>query len=114
MLKSIVFLIFSISSTWAFNVDKTDIQAMLKSMQSNGILNEQQVKDADTKLQQMSDNEWDQIKDKGRSIASEYKEKNIKVSNSAPSAAKNINVESQDFKNIQDQVYQILKNRKTK
>lgn len=112
MLKIVIITILSITSSFAFDVNKSDIQTMLKSMQANGVLNEQQVKDADTKLQQLSDNEWDQIKDSGRSIASEYKKKNPNVSNSAPSAAQNINFQSDDFKNIQEQVYQIMKNKK--
>jgi hypothetical protein len=112
MLKSLVIISLSITTTYAFNIEKSDVKTMLESMKSNGVLNEQQVKDADAKLQQMSDNEWDQIKDSGRSIASEYQEKNKKVKNSAPSAAQNIDFNSQDFKKIQDQVHQIMKNRK--
>jgi hypothetical protein len=108
MHKVLVIFFLLINSTFAFDVNKNDVEQMLKSMQQSGVINEQQAKEASKKLKNLSDNEWDQIKDKGRTIASEYKEKNKNVENSAPSAAQNIDFNSNEFKNIQKQVQEAM------
>lgn len=99
--------------TFAFEVNKGDVQKMLNSMKQSGVINEAQAIEASKKLQNLSDNEWDQIKDKGRSIASEYKANNPKIENSAPAAANSIDFNSKEFKNIQKQVQDAMGGRVT-
>ncbi len=99
-----------VSSTFAFNIEKNDVQSMIKQMKAQGLLSEKQMKDAQKKLSNMDTKDWKNLKDKGREIASEHQSNNPSVSNSVDSAANNIDFDSAQFKDIQSKVKEAMGN----
>ncbi len=75
MIKSLLFFILILPCTMAMEVNKSEVENMLKSMQASGAITEQQAVEASKELKTLSDNEWNSIKSKGAVIASEHRKK---------------------------------------
>ncbi|WP_127717084.1 hypothetical protein [Halobacteriovorax sp. HLS] len=110
MIKLLVALVLSIQLSWAAEIDKSEVESMLRSMQASGILTDQQVVEASTKLKGLSDKEWDSIKDRGAVIAKKHKQtySPSKGQTNLRSPAQKMDLNSDEFLKIQQQVKEIM------
>ena len=102
-------LLLSFSSL-AEDINKTQVEAMLKSMVAQGIIPQKEADRAKEKLLKMSDKEWQGINEQAQVMAERYKDKDVEVELSAPGALKNIDFDGEMFKNVQKTVRQQMEN----
>lgn len=94
-------------SVSANGVDRNATASMIDKMVAKGMLSPEDARAAKSKLSAMPDQEWNQLSELGRKLASEQL-KNKQVSLDVDSAAQNIDFDSKKFKDIQSQVKNIM------
>lgn len=107
-MKYIILLFLINFSVPAMNVQKQDVEKMLEQMVANGIMSKEEALEAKRKLDSMPQSQWNEINEKGRSIASKHENPNVDLS--VDSAAKSIDFESDEFKNIQNSLKKTFTN----
>ncbi len=100
------FILFSLN-TVAIGIDRNTTVSMIDKMVAKGIISKEEADRAKYKLQAMPDQQWGELKDLGRKIAAQQV-KNGNVSLDVDSAAKNIDFDSKQFKDIQKQVKDVM------
>ncbi|MGI4992374.1 hypothetical protein ACRXCV_07085 [Halobacteriovorax sp. GFR7] len=96
-------------STFVFaeQIDRNTTVSMIDQMVARGIIGKHEAEQAKSKLAAMPDQEWSQLSELGRKLASQQVA-NGNVDLSVDSAAQNIDFNSKQFKNIQSQVKSIM------
>ncbi|AYF44140.1 hypothetical protein BALOs_1133 [Halobacteriovorax sp. BALOs_7] len=94
-------------SLQASGVDRNMTASMIDKMVAKGIIGPEEANNAKSKLAAMPDQEWNQLSDLGRKLASKQMN-NKNVDFDVESAAKNIDFDSKQFKDIQSQVKSIM------
>ncbi|MFG1501500.1 hypothetical protein ABMA70_14935 [Halobacteriovorax sp. XZX-3] len=94
---------------YAQQIDRNATVSMIDQMVARGIIGKDEAEQAKSKLVAMPDQEWNQLSELGRKLASQQTT-NTNTELTVDSAAQNIDFNSKQFKNIQSQVKDIMGN----
>ncbi|EPZ49496.1 hypothetical protein M902_1095 [Bacteriovorax sp. BAL6_X] len=92
---------------FAGEIDRNTTASMIDQMVARGIIGKHEAEQAKSKLTAMPDQEWGQLSELGRKLASQQIA-NGNVDLSVDSAAHNIDFNSKQFKDIQSKVKSIM------
>lgn len=111
-MKRKLFLLISIcfftQASFTQEVGADDIKKMLNDFKSKGILNEEQANEAMGKLQKITPEQWEQIRQQASQMDASGKVKNVNVSNDVDTAAGMIDTNSDEFKETMQRMRSIL------
>jgi DNA-binding MarR family transcriptional regulator len=107
----IVALMFSLSS-FSQEVDQAAVNKMLQQFQAKGILNAEQAQDARNKLQQITPEQWGQIRKQAEQMKAEGRVPAANTANDVDAAAQMLDPNSPEFKQTMDKLKGILEKNK--
>lgn len=107
-----LFLTFSLSlSGFSQEVDQAAVNKMLQQFQAKGILNAEQAQEAKTKLQQITPDQWAQIRKQAEQMKAEGRVPAAQTTNDVDAAAQMLDPNSPEFQQTMDKLKGILENK---
>lgn len=97
-------LLSFLTSTPLFAQNKADVESMLSQFVQSGVINAQQAGQANVKLQQLTPQQWADIKARAHQMKNSGQFKNISTPNTLGSATQNIDTSSAQFQQVMDQM----------
>jgi hypothetical protein len=98
-----------LTSFYAYSeVNPSHVESMLDQMVRENVIGQEEANKAKIKLRSMNKDQWKQINVKAESIASRTPASEVSTSNTIEEAAKNIDLDGAQFKQIQDDMKKIV------
>ena len=97
------------TSFYAYSeVDPSHVESMLDQMVRENVIGQDEANKAKARLRLMNKDQWKQINVKAESMASRMPASTVSTSNTIEEAAKNIDLDGAQFKQIQDDMKKIV------
>lgn len=107
MKKLIILSLFALPS-FAQEVDQAAVNKMLKQFQAKGILNAEQANEAKNKLQQITPEQWGQIRKQAEQMKADGRVPAAAATNDVDAAAQMLDPNSPEFQQTMDKLKGIL------